>query len=361
MCKQYERDLALKEDIALLVRRCSALVPERTAIILYGGFGRNEGSWFEAKPGMWQPYNDYDVCIITDRKAPNHAVKTLATSLALEIGIHWVDISQLSPRELRRLRPSIKNYDFKNASKVIYGDPTVLGLIPDIDPSTLPMKEAQILFFTRLYPLIGSLDENGVDQDLEGESTRFFRNQMAKAVLAAVDVLLLAKGAYDASYCKRVERVAEVYPEKLDFLELGRWALKEKLRPQAPPMTAREVREMYELVRHHYLTEMYCALSLRFGRRIASPKDIEFCMKWLPVSLMKRLYWVLKFRDLRMGRQISVLNAQSYLAAAWGPDCINEELLRQGVSLLRRVDNRISTGLTWDEARLEAARLRMAV
>ncbi len=351
----------LQQHLRLVLKACKELEPNLQAIILYGGFGRDEGSWFQDEQGAWRPYNDYDICIVTERKASSHEVKALEESLAIEIGINWIDLCQLSPDEMKRLRPSIKNYDFKNAAKVIYGDSTVLDLIPEIDATALPMKEAQILYFTRLYPLLGSLDENGLHQNLEGEAARFFRIQMTKAILAVVDVLLLAKGAYHASYRKRVERVAELYSEKTDFLTLSRWALEEKLRPQAPKMKSREVREMYESIHSHYLSEMYRALSLRFGKRITGPKDVEFCMKWLPVSLMKRLYWVLKFRGLRMEKQVSVMLAQSYVAAAWAPDRINEELLWQGGALLRRVDNRISTELTWDGARLEVARLRMEV
>ena len=361
MNEERIREKTLQEHLEIIVRACIQLCPALKSVILYGGFGRDEGSWFQDETGAWSPYNDYDICIVTDRKVPNHEMRALEKQLAEDIGINWIDLSQLSLGEMKRLRPSIKNYDFKNGSKIIHGDPAVLDLLPDIDVSSLPMKEAQILYFTRLYTLLGSLDGKGLDQDLEGDASRFFRNQMAKAVLAVVDVLLLAKGGYDASYRKRVDRVTELYLDKSGFLTLSRWALQEKLRPEAPKMNAQEVSEMYNLVQHQYTTEMYRSLSLRFGKRVTGPKDIEFCMKWLPTSLMKRLYWLLKFRGPRMEKQISVMLAQSYVAAAWTPDCINEKLLRRGTVLLRRVDNSILIGLTWDEARLAAVRLRMEV
>ena len=348
----------LQRHLRLIVEACKNLQPNLTAVILYGGFGRDEGSWLQDSDGTWRPYNDYDICIVTDQKAPAHEVKALEKSLAQEIGINWIDLSQLSPDEMKRLRLSIKNYDFKNASKVIYGDKTVLDRIPAMDASTLPMKEAQILYFTRLYTLLGSLDENGLDQNLGDEPSRFFRNQMAKAILAIVDVLLLAKGAYDASYCRRVERVVQLYPEKKELIELSRWAHGERLRPQAPDMNSRQARRMYQSVHGHYFSEMYRALSLHFAKRIDGPQDVEFCMKWLPLNLLKRFYWLLKFRSLRAEKQVSLMLAQSYLAAAWAPDRINEKFLRQGLALLRRLDDRLSTESTWDQARLEAARLR---
>ena len=329
------------------------------AIVLYGSFGRDEGSWCQDEHAAWRPYNDYDICIISDTKASVPDVRSLEDRLAQEIGINWVDLSQLSTKELKRLRPSIRNYDLKNASMVIDGDETVLDLIPEIVDSRLPMKEAQILFFTRLFSFLGSLDERGLGVDLEGEASRFFRNQMAKAVLAVVDVLLLAKGAYHPSYCKRVERVATLFPEEKDFLELGHWALAEKLRPQAPEMNSQDVRELYESVHSHYFAEMYRALTLRFGRRVTGPKDIEICMKWLPVTLMKRLLWAVKFRGLRMERQASLLLAQNYIGAAWEPDGIDEAFLSQGIAHLRHVDCSVPKCMSWDEARIQAARLRM--
>jgi len=353
--------ITLNKHMELVIERCKSVSSDLRSIVLYGSYGRDEGSWIIQDNGTHKPYNDYDILLVQNTNIGINNIELIRKRLAEEIGIKWVDIGQITTKGLRKLRPSIYNYDLKYASKVIHGDNTVLEQIPEIKSAELKFAEGEKLYFTRLYTLIGSLDERGLDQELAGEASRFFRNQMAKAVLAVVDVLLLAKGAYDASYRKRVERVAELYREKEDFLELSHWALQEKLRPQAPSMKSREVRSMYESVHHHYLHEMYRALSLRFGKYISGPKDLEFCMKGLPLSLLKRLYWLLKFRDLRMERQVSVMLAQSYIAAAWKPDRINEEPLRKGVALLRQVDDRLSTELTWDEVRLEAARLRMEV
>ncbi|GAX62920.1 NADH:flavin oxidoreductase [Candidatus Scalindua japonica] len=314
---------------------------------------------YQDQHGSWHPYNDYDICIVANRKALPGDVKKVKERLARKVGINWIDLGQFSPEEMRCFCPSILNYDFKYASKVIYGDQMVLDLIPEIKASALPMKEAQILFFTRLYTLLGSLDKNGLDQNLRGETSRFFRNQMAKAILAIVDVLLLAKGAYDASYCKRVEKVNELYPEKKEFLVLGRWALEEKLRPQSSEMSSQEIRRMYQSVHYHYFIEMYNSLSLHFCKNLNDPQDIEFCMKWQPLSFMKRLYWFVRYCGWQVERQISIQIAQCYIAAAWNPENIIIKNLNRGIALLRTVDPQLSTEMNWDEARLQAVRLRM--
>jgi len=281
--------------------------------------------------------------------------------LAKQIGIRWVDISQMTSTELRKIQPSIYSYDLKYASKVIHGDQSVLDFIPEINPAKLPLKEIEILFFTRLWTLLGSLDENGFGCDLVGENSRFFRNQMAKAILAAVDVLLLVVGAYDASYCERVERIAKLYPGKDDVLKLSRWALTEKLSPQVPMMHPEEIRELYRSVHSLFFREMYRGLSLHFGRPISNPVNIEYNIKWLPKTIMRRLWCFVKFRSLRMEQQISIMLAQSYIAAAWNTDGINEKWLSRGITFLRRIDDKVNHQINWDEARLEVARLRMKI
>lgn len=349
----------VKNHLQVIVDRCLKLQSDLVAIILCGGFGRDEGSWFKGEDGTWKPYNDYDLSIVTRDMIPAVALKTLANDLSREIGIKWIDLNQIHPDEMKRLQPSILNYDFREASKVIYGDATVLDNIPMIDRTTLPMQEVHTLFFTRLYTLLGSLGEKGCDKVLDGEMSRFFRNQMAKAILAVVDVLLLAKGEYDASYCDRVKKVAKLYPEKNEFIELSQWALAEKLRPQAPLMNPDDVRCLYGRVHRCYFIEMYRGLSIYFGKSVNGPADVEHCMKWNPILMLNRMWSIMRFCNFRQERRISVLMAQSYIAAAWRPTGMNKNELLRGIELLRRADGRVPKQLTWDAARLEAVRLRM--
>ena len=353
--------IVFQQNLKNIIEYCAEFDKELQAIILHGGYGRGEGSWYQSEMGDWRPYNDYDIYLVTDNKVNTQAIKSFSQILAKKIGIRWVDIEIISVKDLPNLKPSIKNYDLKNASKVIYGDSAVLDLIPGIDSSKLHLKEVQMLYFTRLYTLLGCFDKKGLDQDLKGESSRFFRNQMAKAVLAVVDVLLLTKGAYNSSYKKRVECLHDLYPKKIDLLELSRWAIEEKLSPKAPLMNASDLYELYRKIHQIYFIEMCNALRMRFSKQINGPKDIEFCMKWLPGNFLKRIYWLLKYLDLRMEKQISIHLAQSFIAAAWTPDKINKELLTRGVELLRCVDARLSNALTWDEARIIATSLRMEI
>ncbi len=176
---------------------------KKDAVILCGGYGRGEGGWF-IENGTFKPYNDYDLLLVLEKKIPNHEIQILRKKLATKIGIRWVDITQKTPQELKKLRLSIYNYDLKYVSKVIGGDYSILKLIPNFDASKLPLKEGEILFFTRLWTLLGCLNEKGFQIQFNKEEARFFRSQMAKAILAVVDVLLLQRGAYHPSYRKRI-------------------------------------------------------------------------------------------------------------------------------------------------------------
>lgn len=58
--------------------------------------------------------------------------------------------------------------------------------------------DLDILYKTRMWTLLGSW--SGPFRDIEGEDARFFRNQMAKCVLAACDMILIKNRAYSTSY-----------------------------------------------------------------------------------------------------------------------------------------------------------------
>lgn len=327
--------------------------------ILYGGYGRNEGSWIIEQDGTYRPYNDYDILLVIENKIPIERIELLRKDLAKQIGIRWIDIGQKTPKELQNSRPSIYNYDLKHASKVIQGDSNILSLIPEIDATKLALKEGEILFFTRLWTLLGSLDGKGFKANLKGEESRFFRNQMAKAVLAVVDVMLLQKGAYHSSYKERVKLLSKFYSEKRELCELAEWALEEKLFPKASDMTAYEIRKLYQEVHHYFLSEMYGILTKYYRCNIDNPKLIERYLKWGVTSIVKRVCWIVLRRNLNWERRIAVNSAQSYIAAAFNNDIDYKEFLQRGIKHIRRLDSSFSETSSWDEARVRVAELRL--
>lgn len=356
------RSLVLSGHMEIIVQRCRNAFGTVGAVVLYGGYGRGEGSWFRDASDLWQPYNDYDLVVVCEKRLPMEQLAGLRQELAAEIGIRWLDISAMGRTKLRRLRPSIFNYDLKYASTVVFGDPGIRDLIPVIDPTRLPLREILTLFLTRLWTLLGPLDQRGFRQTLTADASMFFRNQMAKAVLAVVDVLLLLKGAYHPSYRVRVERVLDLRSFDASTSELMTWALEEKLRPRGPTMEPARVKELYDEVHTLFFRYMIEALSRYYGKPLNTADDIARAYRWHWNQLLRRLFYPLVRRSLRMERLAAVDLAQIYIASAYTPSApVEPEYLAKGIRFLREIKPALEPDLSWNQARLIAAELRMLV
>ncbi len=349
----------LNEDLETI--QSSLIGIDRIATILYGGYGRDEGSWFEDENGNLHPYNDYDIVLVTAHPQPADRIKSIGDKLAKDIGIRWINLSQITPDRLRGLTPTIFNYDLKHASRIIDGDKDILELIPPLDASKLPLTEGEELFFTRIWTLLGCLDASGFQKERTGDASRFFRNQMAKAVLATVDVLLLQKGAYHPSYRERSQRFCRLFAEKDSLVELSRWALQEKLHPTAPAMKADEIKHLYTNIHTHFFREMFAVLTQCYGTPINCARDLEQHLKYDFTFLARRLKSALRNFNLAYEHRLAVRLAQVYLATAYGAEAIDSTLLTRGIELMRRVRPALSPGMNWDQARLAVAQLRMEV
>ncbi len=353
----------MKEDILnahmnIITEKVIHLFGSVEAIILYGSFGRDEGSWYRNSRGVEQPYNDYDILVVCNKRVAQEQINVARKELARQIGINWVDLGQKTKRELRRLKPSIYNFDLKYGSKVIYGDYTVMNLIPLFSSTQLPMKEGEILFFTRLWTFLGSLSSQNENKYFD---VRFFRNQMAKAVLAVVDVCLLQVKNYHSSYVKRV-----AVATKLEFLdqneiELMKWALKEKLHPQDSLMDTEEISVLYNRVQKLYIKHMYKILSKVYRINISNPIAIEWSLKWSPLNLTRRILRLMVKRNFKLEDVLSVNIAQSYIMCAKVDNKINQEFLHRGISYIRRLDPTFRKSSNWDDAREKVAQLRMEI
>jgi len=378
--------ITLDGHMKILIENIKSLNTKFTSVILDGGYGRDEGSWIIENDGTVRPYNDYDIVLVLRDKISQKQINHLRKEVAQILGIQWVDIDQYSPEELQYLRPSIYSYDLKYASKVIAGDEAVLNRIPDMNSSELSLIDGEILFFTRLWTLLGSFGVSGLKTVKTGEESRFFRNQMAKAILAVVDVLLLQKKAYHPSYKERIKRLYNHYHEKNNLCQLSQWALEEKLLPQAPLMTAQEVQTLYAKVHSYFFCEMYRVLTKYYLHPIDSVPDIEsylcyslsdvlkkFCEELIKGKLLSKRSefftytkrsWndsIVMNRLFEKDHLLAIKLAQAYVAAAYESGGINKYLLQKGIKWMKCIDKTIPLNLTWDNARVKVARMRMEV
>ena len=355
-----EQDKIFEEHINIISEEVNKAISSVKSIILYGGYGRNEGSWYQNSDGVYKPYNDYDILLVNGNKVEPHVLSTLKKKILKKINIKWIDLSQKSTTELKSLKPSIFNYDLKYASKVISGQKNILENIPEFDASMLPLEEANILFRTRMWTLLGSLDGNGFKSNLTGDDSRFFRNQMAKAILSIVDICLLQKGAYHYSYKERVKRFQELYEYKKELSGLSKWALSEKLAPKAPIMDKNEVLKLYSQVHKLYLNEMFVALGKRFNTKITTPEKLVVLWKYYPINISRRIAYLLIKRSMQYEKSIILDMIQLYLLMAYNKEGFKNNYLLKANYLLKMLNNTINLDIAWDEARLIVAQMRLA-
>ena len=235
--------------------------------------------------------------------------------LADNLDVRWIDLSQKKVAKLKRLKPLILNYDLKFGSSVIWGNPNVLDNIPPFEPHHITLIDAEILYFTRMYAFLGSLNDDAFSNGLEAESARFFRNQMAKAILALVDTLLIQTKSYDSSYRRRVANFAEQYPQKKELVELSTWALDEKMNPKDPAMGAEDVTSLYQQVLTLYRTEMFVALSKLYKREIRSTDKLVRAKSFSVREMVLAFKVIVLSRSLKSHtRHQNIQYLQSYAA-----------------------------------------------
>lgn len=347
----------MSQDLEILINGVLKSIDGVEAIILYGGYGRGEGAWIHYDNEV-KPYNDYDLLVISDSKVNTNLLSDVRKSLARLVGINWVDISVLPRKKLSNLSNSIFNYDLKNGSKVIWGGEHILNEVPDFRAHEVPLQDIRILFFTRAFTLLGSIKDSFFDIGIKEDNVIFFKNQMAKAVLAVVDVKLILNGLYSSSYRERVVRADE---EKLflkEELELVQWALREKLRPGVEPLTGPEALALYGQVTNFFMDNMLVGLTEYYKKPINSAESLMESYKREFNVLLRRMYYFVK-RDSKVEFTLACEECQAmtlFSSPYWIHNIpavseIKDKLNAQGMGL--------SSVVSWNEVRRATADLRL--
>ncbi|MFI1772639.1 hypothetical protein [Thalassobellus citreus] len=333
------------------------------SVVLYGSYGRGEGAFFLDAENNIRTYNDFDLVLVVNELLDQSIINKITIELNKKLDVKWIDISQKTKKKLRELKLTIFNFDLKNGSRVIYGDKNILDNIPDYNSANLSLKEAETLYFTRIWAFLGSLPVDGFERELKGEEVRFFRNQMAKAILAVVDVLLLQKKYYNSSYKKRCKKVIEIFNDKTNFIKWTKWAIEEKCNPKDKIISVSELKEMYLEITNLFLKEMYNVLSIYYNKKITGPYTVKKSVLFSTSEWLILLKSVVKTRSFKYIQQTKVKIAQSYLVDAFlreGKE--KENLIKKSRELIKKLNNSEDIdNLNWNELRLLIAKLRMDI
>jgi predicted nucleotidyltransferase len=348
----------LNADLALIISEILECYQNNvTSIILYGSYGRGEGGFFINDEKKISAYNDYDLVVISDEFVSSDKLKSLEENLVAITDVQWIDICQKNKENLQNLSLTIFNYDLKFGSKVIYGDSEILNYIPDFDSQEIPLNEAETLYFTRLWPFLGSMTENAFVIGLKNDESRFFRNQMCKAFLAVVDVVLLQSKLYHTSYLERVDRFKKVTSTQ-DVCMIADWAIQEKLRPSNQTMSGEEVKELYGSVLSVYLKEMYQVLSKFYNTEIKSASDLRKGLLYSKYEWLLFLKTTIKTKSLIYIKRRNLKIAQGLVAEAF----FNQEFENEAKYYLKKLDKTLNLdNMKLHDLRILVAKLRMKI
>lgn len=178
--------------------------PETRAVLVYGSFGRGEGTVVSDEQGV-RAVNDYDLLAIG---APSGSLDGLGPELAREFRIDFVDAGAC--RELASAtNPTQLEFDIRYGSTLAWGDLSVLNDLRHYAPAEVERSEGTFLFCNRLGGLLLGLADVA---ERRHDATRFLTHQVAKIYIAAADAWLLSIGDYHASYEVRRRRFASLAP-----------------------------------------------------------------------------------------------------------------------------------------------------
>ena len=234
-----EKDLSIIKKIIL--ERINPL-----SIILFGGFGRGEGS-FEIINGKPNPLNDYDLYVITKNKIPDKILEETGMECSRAIGrggkefaespfavydkkeFFHVDIRCIRYSDLGRLRRINRTYELKYGSTILYGE----EVRDKIKIDSIPLSEAFRYLINPACQLILCMDSERLRGKFKKDEKTFAVHHIIKTYLACASSLAISAGKFYPNYSKTNEGVKKLYGKKFPEL-VGRIdeATKMKINPR---------------------------------------------------------------------------------------------------------------------------------
>jgi hypothetical protein len=200
-----------QETVRLCVDQCGSGL---RAIILTGSLARDEGT-FVRQSQFWRVMGDAEfVLVFKDRaRVPNSeriAVLRLEVehSLASKGVLCEIGLSAVNPTFLTGSRPHIFSYELKACGRVAWGEPKILALIPDFQPSDIPLEDAWRLLQNRIVEMLE------FPRDFEGKSGALPAEVHYRTVKLYLDMatsLLLFAGGYSPGYREREKRLSALF------------------------------------------------------------------------------------------------------------------------------------------------------
>ena len=248
--EKIAQDIAsIKEEIIREGKRWGIV-----SLILYGGFGRGEGSVVVDGDNI-RPLNDYDFMAVSRHPLPAYrSFRRFIQGLDSRVSGYTIDVMIRPLWFMKRRHMSVFYYELKNSGKVLWGR-DVLSLIPQIDANGIPLSDGICTLFNRLMSL---MEAYGVDDK------KLVIYQCNKAVLTCMEILLLKAKRYHWSYKERLsifksifeKSFPELFRDMPGFIDMAERATQFKLIPDfslyPPANSIGGGQDLWEKVAHLY-------------------------------------------------------------------------------------------------------------
>jgi len=181
------------------------------ALVLFGGYGRGDGTPQTDASGEELPFNDYGFLVVTRSITPliKRSLKKMEASLSEELGLRVV-LRPCLERCLRRSDFTLSNYEIKWGHRVIRGDENILADMPCFPADQIPTSEGTRLLMNRGKRLLEIKLRMNAGELLTQDERHLFIKYIFEMQLAFGDCALLLRGAYDISPAIRKERIREI-------------------------------------------------------------------------------------------------------------------------------------------------------
>ncbi|MFX1311075.1 MAG: hypothetical protein ACFFHD_00470 [Promethearchaeota archaeon] len=196
------------KDIDKIKKLILKIIPKTLTILLVGGFGRGEGSFF-IKDGEYHPINDYDFIVIVKTINRKKKIKLAQISkfLANYLKIDFVDIILVSLNQLKKpnFQRTIFYYESLNGHLIIFDRINIEEKLIKINFSLIKSSEIHKLLFNRALCLLEARNrylKNRVTED-NHEDYQYLIRQTSKAIIACSDTILLINGNFHYLYLER--------------------------------------------------------------------------------------------------------------------------------------------------------------
>lgn len=185
-------------------RLCVAAVKGKArAIVLTGSMSRGEAT-FEREGTGWRVLGDVTFLVVLDRFArpyPTQVARTIEQSLLANAIRCKTAVVQSTASALRKMKPHIYAYELRERGVVLWGDPSVLRLMPRFTPADIPCEDGWWLLCNRIIEQL----ETSANVDCDQDQSADVRYRVAKLYLAMAACYLLSIGQYQPSYQQRTE------------------------------------------------------------------------------------------------------------------------------------------------------------